>query len=66
MKTFRKLCKRFEKLWENYEIWFDEQESYPGYYRVCITDKHILQLPAYYTFTSCRDFREWMDGVVLD
>ena len=66
MKTFRKLVKRFEKLHPNYECWFDELESFRGSYKVCITDKHILQLPAYYSFESCRDFREWMDGVVLD
>lgn len=66
MKTFKKLCKRFEKLHPNYEVWFDELESYKGYYKVCITDKHILQIPAYYTFESCKEFKEWMEGVVLD
>ena len=66
MSAFKKLCKRFERLWPNYEIYFDELESYPGYYRVCITDKHILQIPAWYTFTSCRQFDQWMKGVVLE
>ena len=65
MKTTQKLVKRFHRLWPHHEAYLDELESYPGYYRVAITDLDH-DLTAWYTFTSCRDFREWMNGVVLD
>jgi hypothetical protein len=64
MKTFRKLVSRFEHMYPDYEIFFDETESYSGFYRVCISD-NIVGIPAWYTFRTCVDFREWMNEVIL-
>ena len=65
MKGIRKLIKRFIKMYPEYEAWFDEIDSYPGYYVIAITEP-VLKLTCRYIFTSCRDFKEWMDGVVLE
>ena len=63
MKTMQKLCRRFERLFPIYAADLDTLESYRGCYRVCIID---LETEMYYwhMFKSCRDFREWMDGLV--
>ena len=65
MKTMEKLCRRFEKLFPNYAADLDTIDSHKGYYKVCIFDLEF-NLPYWHIFTSCRDFREWMDGVVMD
>lgn len=65
MKTFEKLCKRFSRLFPGYEIYFDKLESYPGFYRVCIT-RLDFNIPAYYTFETCKQFAEWINGVILE
>ena len=65
MKTFKRLCKRFEKLHPDYSIWFNELESYQGFYRIAITrtDPHLT---SYYNFYNCKDFENWMDNIILD
>ena len=65
MKTMKKLVARFNRLNPDYEAWFDEMESYPGYYRIAITEP-VCGLTSFYTFKTAQDFRAWMDGVVLD
>lgn len=65
MKTMEKLCRRFEKLFPEYCADLDALESYRGCYRVCIIDVE-RDIWSWHIFTSCRDFREWMDGVVMD
>jgi len=53
------LCKDFCKLNPGHDAVYDKIESYPGYYVVYV-DEHR------YTFSSCSDFEEWINGVVLD
>ena len=65
MKTMLKLINRFHKLHPDYKASFGRWESYKGYYVVYIQEP-VLGLTHKYTFESCREFREWMDGVVLD
>ncbi len=60
------MCNKFEQMWENYEAYYDDLESYAGYYIVYITDKHLLQIPCRYEFSSIVEFKKWMEGVVLD
>ena len=64
MKTMEKLIKRFERLHPDYEAHFNDWESCPGYYVIFITQHGLW--PAEYIFSTLKDFREWMDGVVLD
>ena len=68
MKTFRKLCKRFEKIHPGYSVWFAGLESCKGYYRIAISDERdeLNNIPYYTYFTSCKEFSEWMDNVILD
>ena len=69
MKTMKTLCSRFNRLHPGHVALFDEFFSYPGYYNVTIVDRREGKgygLSACYTFTTAREFREWMDGVVLD
>lgn len=65
MKTMQKLIIRFKRIHPDHEAYLDTLESYRGNYRIAITDL-THDLTAWYLFTSCRDFREWMDGVVLE
>ena len=64
MKTMEKLIKRFNRNNPGYMAELDWQDSYPGYYTVWITN--TFGLSARYHFRTCKEFREWMDGVVLD
>ena len=64
MKTIRKLCARFARLYPDYEIYFDEMESYKGYYIIYITEP-VLKLTSRNIFESCRDFAEWTNRIVL-
>lgn len=65
MKTMEKLCRRFERMFPDWCAELDTLESYPGCYRICIINT-ALDVWAWHMFTSCRDFCEWMHGVVLD
>lgn len=64
MKTMKELCKRFNRLNKGEcTATPDEINSYRGYYRVVLdNDWHY----ATYTFKSAREFREWLNGVILD
>jgi len=66
MKTMEKLVKRFNRLFGDafYTAELDWMSSYPGWYTVDITDP--LGMSTRYHFHTCKDFREWMDGVVLE
>ena len=65
MKTIEKLIKRFNRLNPDYNASLDELESYAGYYRINIT-KPVLGLTSCYAFETCKDFADWINGVVLD
>lgn len=65
MKTIPKLIKKFKRIYPDYDAWFDKDFSYKGYYRVVITEP-VLHLTSDYIFSTCRDFNEWINGVVLD
>lgn len=65
MKTIKKLIKRFNRLNPDYSVCLDELESYAGYYRINITEP-VLGLTSCYTFETCKDFADWINGVVLD
>ena len=64
MKTFCQMITRFNKRNPGYHAYLDLFESYRGYYRVYISGPDSVG--ALYTFASVREFKEWMDGVVLD
>lgn len=65
MKTMEKLVKRFNRLFDpECTAELDWINSYPGWYTVAIVDG--LGMLTNYHFRSCREFREWMDGVVMD
>lgn len=64
MKTMETLIRRFNRRnAPTYRASLDPIDSYPGYYVVYVSDPVCV---ARYSFKSCRDFREWMDGVSLD
>lgn len=65
MKGIKTLIIRFEKLHNGYKAYFDDMESYRGYYKVYIVDTET-DIGTWYVFTSCSDFRNWMDKVILD
>ena len=65
MKTMHKLIAKFKRMYPEYDAYLDPIDSYKGNYRVAITEP-VLDLTAWYTFTSCREFNEWINGVVLD
>ena len=52
MKTIERLVKRFNRV-------------YPDYYVIYITEP-VCGLTSRHTFTTCRDFGDWINGVVLD
>ena len=65
MKTMEKLIKRFNRLMDpEMSAELDWINSYQGWYTVVITDG--CGLPGRYHFRTCKEFREWMDGVVID
>lgn len=66
MKTMERLVKRFNRLYEQwyYVAKLDKVESYAGYYVIYITDP--IGITNRYTFTTCDDFRSWMNGIVMD
>lgn len=70
MKTFEMLCKRFNRIHKGYRAIFDSFFSYRGYYNVTIIDdrKDLISygLSTVYTFKTCKEFKEWIDGVIMD
>lgn len=64
MKTMKRLVNRFNRIMApECTAWLDEIGSYKGYYQIAITDG--LGMTAYYTFASCKDFKDWTDNVLL-
>jgi len=69
MKTMIKMINRFNWMNKpNYSASYNFWESHRGYHKIWITrhDVNTGDLISEYTFTSAKEFREWMDGVVLD
>lgn len=64
MKTMKKLIQKFNRKFPNYSAYLDCIESYQGCYRICISDDEY-KLSSWYIFDSCRDFNEWMNGIVF-
>ena len=66
MKTMRELVEQFNRKFKDdyYVATLDEINSRRGWYVVMITGPMGMTNPYY--FTSCGEFREWMNGVVLD
>lgn len=65
MATMEKLIRRFNKMNPAYKAELDWIDSYEGWYTVVITEPEY-GIPAHYHFNSCKEFRDWMDNVVLD
>jgi len=63
MKTMELLTRRFNRLNPGYHADLDWRDSYAGWYTVYIMGHGCSTR---YHFSTCADFREWMDGVVLD
>lgn len=66
MRTMQKMIDRFNRKYDSLHYYAELSwlDSYPGYYTVVIADE--LGYTARYHFRTCNEFREWMDGVVLD
>ena len=67
MKTMGMLCKRFARIHPGSSAELDELGSYPGYYRICVETKSpgAGTLYTWYTFKTCKEFKEWSEGVIL-
>lgn len=64
MKTMESLCSRFSRIHPGYSAYLDPICSYPGFYNICIDSPDGF--PCWYIFRSCREFSEWMHGVIMD
>ena len=64
MSTMEKLVKRFNRMNPDYIAELCE-DSWEPEYTVYITEP-VCGLTARYVFGSCKEFKEWSDGVVLD
>lgn len=65
IKTMKELCMRFNAMHKYHVADFCSYESAVGYYVVYITDE-TFNLSSRYVFETCKDFEDWMNGVVLD
>ena len=63
MKTMEKLTRRFNRLNPDYHAYLEWRDSYPGWYTVYIDGRGYATR---YHFSTCAEFKDWMDGVVLD
>ena len=63
MKTMEKLIARFNKMNPDYLAELSH-DSWEEKYTIYITEP-VCGLVERHVFASCREFREWMDGVVL-
>lgn len=62
MRTMKQLVKRFNRMYSpEMEAWLDELESYPGCYRVAISDG--LGMTSCYIFKTCEEFKDWTDNI---
>jgi len=59
MKTMQKLIAQWNRIHPGYPAELDRIDSHKGWYVV-----YIAGCRRY--FDSCRDFRDWMHGVVID
>ena len=66
MKTMEKLLSQFNRNHRNHRAELDTINSYKGYYRICISSFYPFSLSSTYTFYTCKEFSDWMKGVVLD
>ena len=64
MAMVKRLVKRFNRLNPGYTAEIYDLESYRGCYRVYITDD-AYGITSEYIFATAREFREWINGVVL-
>lgn len=64
MKTMQKLVDRFNRMYPEYlaELCRDSWEQK---YTIYITEP-VCGITGRYVFKSCREFDEWMKGVVLE
>ena len=64
MKTMKKLVNRFNRLYpaDKAEL---SSDSWEEKYTVYITEP-VCGLTSRYVFTTCNDFLDWINGVVLD
>ena len=65
MKTIQKLIKKFKRMYPDYDAWLDPIDSYKGNYHIAITEP-VCGLTSWHYFSTCREFNEWINGVVLD
>lgn len=71
MSEIRRLCRRFEKLNPGYECSLDEIYSWKGSgrtrgnYKIFIGNKET-RFGSWYTFRSIREFREWVNNVIME
>ncbi len=65
MKTMEKLIRRFNALSPAYKAELDWRDSHEGFY-VVVIEEPVCGMYSRYHFRTCAEFREWMDGVVLE
>ena len=65
MKTIQKLIAKFKRMYPDYDAYLDPIDSRKGYYWISITEP-VCGLSSWYCFGTCREFEEWINGVVLD
>jgi len=65
MKTMQNLINRFNRLNPNYSAYLDPFDSRAGWYVIYVSGGP-MGLSARHFFSTCAEFRDWMDGVILD
>lgn len=64
VKTMETLCRRLARVHPGYRACYHPEWSEKGCQVVWIATPDGES--SRYTFTTCKEFREWIDGVVLD
>ena len=65
MKTIKAFIEKYNKKQNEVELYFDELESYQGNYKISVT-RLDFNLTAWYTFTTVKDFLDWINNVIFD
>lgn len=65
MKTIEKAITVFKHWYPEYGMELDKTESCPGYYVIYVTEP-VLGLTDRMIFTSVKECRNWIHGVVLE
>ena len=65
MKTIKRIVERWNNQSNRIKLHFNELESYPGFYRINVTDIDF-NLSSWYTFVSVHDFTEWLKNVIFN